>query len=217
MDRANRGSTGRGRPGKRALARLATSLVGYASRAPRVPRSKTGVSVGLPPELDQPGPTSKQTSARAPVRTRAHKRVAGTRAKTAGSGAHADGANLPHVQSLTAQVGGEASPARVEAEPHQNSGAKAVGGPLAVASSVHAPDERAENLPSTGQLAQLRAMVQAYRVAFEAAGLALPELPSGGATKSTAVGRAEGRDPMMGRAELAGEHVPTGGTSNPAH
>ena len=214
MDRAKRGSTGRGRPGKRALARLATSLVGYASQAPRAPRSKTGASVGLQPGPDQPGPTSTQNSACAPVQTRAHGRDAGTRAKVTGSGAHADGTNQLHVQPLTAQVGREASSAHVGSNPRDNSSAIAVEEPLAVASSVNVLEGSTESLPNMGQLVQLRAMLKAYRVAFEATGLALPTLPSGSATKFSVVGRAKGRGLMTAQAKLMGKDAPTRGAGN---
>ena len=66
-DRAKSGSGGSGGPAKRALARLATSLVGYAKSVPRAPRSKRDMSAALAPGLDQPGAASNNEAGSKPV------------------------------------------------------------------------------------------------------------------------------------------------------
>ena len=170
------------------------------------------MSVGLLPEPDKPGPTSNLQIARAPVQNRSQMRAVGTRAKTTSSGAHAGGTNLSHVQPVTAQAGGEASSVTTSSVSGRRPRLETVGGPLAAASSVPESGVAVPEQIGGGQLAELRAMVQAYQVALVTDGIALPTLlPSGGTTTTSAVGRAKGRAPMTVGSELGVDPAPTGG------
>ena len=118
---------------------------------------------------------------------------------------------MSHVQPVAARVGGEASPVAISSLSDRRPRSETVGRPLAVVSSV--PESGVSVPEQTGgdQLAELRAMVQAYQAALVAAGIALPTLPGGGATTTSAVGRAKGRAPMTVGSELEADPAPTGG------
>ena len=218
--RAKSGPKGGERSAKRALARLATSLVGYANSVPLAPNSERDMSVGLAPGLDQPGPTSKTEKARALVRNQAQRRETGTRAKETSSGTQVTeqqtaGAQpeqeVARAQPVAGRVAGSINPAQITA----GSRANQPRGPGSVSLENARPGFSgggAQREPSEmSHLAQLRATLQAYRAALVAAGITPPEVSSGRATDEPMIESARGSTSMRAEDPSNLDPAATGG------